>query len=146
MSDYETVYACAVRLLVRREHSSAELLQKLLQRAWPESICYEVLNACQDQGLQSDRRFAEHFVEVKHRAGWGPLYIEYQLKLKKITPSLIDQSVSSISHDDWVMSGQRWLSKRLMTSYYVDKQGFQALLRRGFNQDLIQSILKDRRD
>jgi regulatory protein len=142
MATYAEVYACAIRLLTRREHARAELLRKLLHRKFPVALCQRVVAACKAEGWQDDQRFAQHFTCVKHRAGWGPFYIDSVLQSLKIESSIIETVLASISQKQWIKCGRRWLNKRSYQgqSTLVHQKKQAALYRRGFDSALIAHI------
>ncbi len=60
-----------MRLLARREHSNLELTRKLDKRGFDLAEIGRVLRALSDEGLLSDRRYAEAFARAAYRGGWG---------------------------------------------------------------------------
>lgn len=77
----------AVRLLAAREHSRSELRRKL---SWADSDALEeVLGRLAEQGLQSDARFAEQYVAMRIRRGYGPLRIRAELRERGVGDELI---------------------------------------------------------
>ena len=82
----------ALELLARREHSRRELVGKLAVRfALPAST--PVLLECVDRlavdGYQSDVRFAEVFVRSRRARGYGPIFIEQELRQRGVAAELI---------------------------------------------------------
>lgn len=89
MSDYQEIETTAVRLLTTREHSRKELLGKLTARGYAHEQIEPVLEALAHQGLQSDVRFAEGYIEGRVRKGSGPLRIRAELRERGIEENLI---------------------------------------------------------
>lgn len=81
--------ACALRLLARREHSQAELRTKLSGRNFDAETVAQALQACAEQGLQSDARFTEAYVNMRINHGYGPLRIYGELHQRGIGAELI---------------------------------------------------------
>ncbi len=52
----------ALAMLTRREHSQAELRQKLGELGGESAIIEEILNELSSQNWQNDRRFTEVFI------------------------------------------------------------------------------------
>lgn len=74
-----TAYDAAIRLLARREYSRAELVSRLSAKGYAsEEIC-ACLDALAEKGLQSDARFAEHFLRSRIARGQGPLKVRAEL-------------------------------------------------------------------
>jgi hypothetical protein len=49
--------------LARREHGQAELIKKLAEKGFDRQVAEQAVNKLAAEGLQSDRRFAESFVQ-----------------------------------------------------------------------------------
>lgn len=71
-------------MLARREHSQLELKQKLKQKAFAEDEIAEAINTLVEQGYQSDERFAEAFIRVRHQQGKGPIKIAAELRQRGV--------------------------------------------------------------
>lgn len=52
------------------------------------------------EGLQSDRRYAETYLDSRARKGYGPVRIRQELRERGIADSLIDESLDA-SALDW---------------------------------------------
>lgn len=86
----------ALDLLGRREHSRRELAGKLAARFDLPATAPE-LQACLDQlaadGYQSDERFAEVFVRSRRARGYGPVFIEQELRQRGLPAEVIQAAV-----------------------------------------------------
>ena len=71
--------AAAVNLLAARDHSRRELRRKLARHVSDEAVLDDVMADLEQQGLISDRRFAENYVDQRCRKGFGPLRIRAEL-------------------------------------------------------------------
>ena len=58
-------------MLARREHSAFEVRRKLKQKDLPESEIEEAVERLQQEGLLSDRRFAEAYIHMRAGKGYG---------------------------------------------------------------------------
>ena len=98
----------AMDLLARREHSEQELRQKLKSREYRDEAIDEVVLGLQHDGLQSDERFTESYVNHRFNAGVGPLKIRYELRQKGVSDRLVDEFLEPLS-DQWdeLMTRQR---------------------------------------
>ena len=74
-SSTRTVRAAAMDYLSRREHATDELFQKLLLKEYEADDISETLQHLTDQGLLSDSRFTEEFINLRISRGSGPLKI-----------------------------------------------------------------------
>ena len=66
--------ACALRILTRRDCSTAELTRKLGDRGIVDPLAGEVVARLQEAGYLDDRRFARQWAEsaVRSGRGYGP--------------------------------------------------------------------------
>ena len=135
---------CAVRLLARREHSLAELADKLAQKGYIEEDIQEALATCQRQGLQSDARFAESLCRVRIRQGYGPVRIRQELKSKRVDREHI-KAVLSIDPQHWLDHAMDVWEKKyapLSEASFAEKQKQrQFLLYRGFSMSTITKVV-----
>lgn len=92
------VRIAALNLLAMREHSMQELHEKLVSK-FDSELVDDCLDTLQQQGLQSDERFAEAFVRMRHRQGKGPQRITQELKRKGIIGDVISSSM--LEGEDW---------------------------------------------
>ena len=84
-----TIRVAAMDYLSRREHSSHELFQKLLLKDYEADDISETLQRLTDQGLLSDSRFTEAFINQRINSGSGPLKIHAELRQKGISDAMI---------------------------------------------------------
>ena len=137
--------ACAVRLLARREHSLAELQDKLGQKGYSQEDSKAALARCLRDGLQSDARFAESLTRTRVMQGYGPVKIRQELLAKKVSRELIDD-VLRVEQDNWISHATRVLEKKYASSVdasFAEKQKQkQFLLYRGFSMNLIAQIIR----
>ena len=78
-----------MRLLAMREHTRFELRKKLL-RTHAAADTETVLQHLTAQGLQSDERYTELYVDLRRDKGYGPLHIRRELLEKGVDEALID--------------------------------------------------------
>ena len=81
--------ARALRYLVRREHSRAELARKLAPHAASAAAVEEVLDLLLSNQQQSDLRYAEERVRVLSRK-YGPARIRHDLRAKGIAEEIVE--------------------------------------------------------
>jgi len=86
-----------VRLLASREHSRFELRNKLLRRGYSTDEVEQALDSLVADGLQSDERYAEQYVELRRAKGYGPLRVRAELRERGVADGLIDLIVDE--HD-----------------------------------------------
>ena len=85
-----TIRVAAMDYLSRREHATQELFQKLLAKGEYEADeISEALARLSDQGLLSDERFTEAFINQRINKGHGPLKIRAELRQKGVSDAMI---------------------------------------------------------
>jgi len=111
----QQAYACALRLLVRREHSQRELRFKLERREYDAAVIEAVLAQLLDEGYLSDARFAEVFVRSRHERGVGPLRIRAELRERGVDDPLVEAAFRELGAD-WFAAACRQRDKRFGAS------------------------------
>jgi len=84
-----SIREAAMDYLSRREHASHELSQKLLAKGYESDDVLAALTRLSDQGLLSDERFTEAFINQRINRGSGPLKIRAELRQKGISDAMI---------------------------------------------------------
>ena len=97
--DFATIYNKSLDLLSRREHSTFELIQKLKKRYGSNKHINDVIIRLQESNLLDDQRFAEAYIKVRARKGFGPRRIDAELQQRKVSEAIINQELSII--EDW---------------------------------------------
>ena len=107
-------------LLVRREHSQKELLNKLLIKGWAKDDILAVIDELAQQSWQSDARYAESYARHRIHKGYGPVWIAYELR---------KNGVDAVNLDDIVQqTAGSWMD--LLEQVYSKKYGHDSVLNR----------------
>lgn len=130
--------------LARREHSRAELRTKLLRKFEDESDQIEaVLDRLEDQGLQSDERFAEMWLRSQLAKGRGPMRIIGEARQRGIAERI--ESLMQCQEIDWFEAaldvGQRKFQAGIDRSQQA--KAYRFLAYRGFPSDAIRYALDE---
>ena len=96
--DFATIYNKSLDLLSRREHSAFELIQKLKKRYDSNILINDVIIRLQESNLLDDQRFAEAYIKVRARKGFGPRRIDAELQQRKVSEAIINQELSMIEN------------------------------------------------
>lgn len=138
----------ALGLLARREHSRKELHQKLARKSSPEDTASHTINSVLDslteQGLLSDDRFTEAYVNMRARKGYGPTRIAMELADKGIDADLAQHYLTA--REDWQeLLVQAWRKKyRSPPSEYKEKaRQMRFLQSRGFSVEAIKGLFEN---
>lgn len=79
----------AMNLLALREHSKKELKDKLMRKYTQQELIDTVIARLVEQGLQSDERFAEAFINMRQNQGKGSVIIKMELRERGIASPLL---------------------------------------------------------
>ncbi len=107
----QTVRNGAIRLLARREHSRAELRNKLLLRSHPLGMINTVIEQLAERGLQSDVRFAESYTRMRIRRGYGGNKIRAELLSRDVPREIIEQALAE-TDECWIENATHVLQKK----------------------------------
>ena len=139
-----SIWDTALGLLARREHSRLELAGKLKAREFSLTEIEALLDKLQQEGLQSDARFAEGYVYSRMRRGYGPLRIRQELQARGVTASLLDAHVD-FSDPNWLQVAREEYAKKfgatLGMSLKERAKRMRYLQNRGFTSDIIKQTL-----
>ena len=135
----------AMDLLARREHSAQELRRKLEARAFDDDEIAQAMAELQRDGLQSDDRFAEAFVQQRFNAGMGPLKITHELRQKGIDEALAEEYLSAFA-DLWQESMTRERTRRfgepIPRDYAARMKQARFLQNRGFSPESVMRLFR----
>jgi len=144
--DVLSIEMTAVKLLAAREHSVHELRNKLSSRFSDAELVERVLLDLQRRNLLSDQRFAEQYVNMRTRKGYGPLRIRAELAERGIEGEVIEACLDS-SPSEWAGTMREVARQRFGETIAHDRneQARRArfLSYRGFPESLIRSYLWD---
>lgn len=152
-----TIRFSAMNLLAMREHSVAELTQKLQKKFGNPVLldnrelfnCHECIAATiaklTAEGLQSDARFTEAFVTMRQRQGKGPLLIRMELQDRGIDNEMV-AAFMDVSDQIWNQIAEKVFIKKFGDQIGQDIKKMSKQIRfltsRGFSPAHIQSALK----
>ena len=88
-----------MHLLSRREHTRKEINNKLKKKAEDPSLLNTVLDALEEEHLQSDERFMESYTRMRAKRGYGPVRIKQELREKGVGADDIVQVINSPEYD-----------------------------------------------
>ena len=87
----------ALSLLARREYGVEELARRLAAKGVDPALAGEVVGALAQDGLASDRRFAESYARSRLDRGWGPLAIERDLRQRGLADGVIEEALAPLA-------------------------------------------------
>ncbi len=135
----------AMDFLARREYGRAELVRKLADKGYARSVVEDEIAALSNEGLQSDTRFAESFVQSRINQGKGPVRIRADLSQRGIRDGVIEGAIEE-SGCDWFDLAVRERVKKFGVEpprdFREKARQMRFLQYRGFEQDHIQSAFQ----
>ena len=133
--------ARALRHLVRREHSRAELERKLSPHAESAAAIEAVLDLLLSKKQQSDERFAEERARSLSRK-YGPAKIRQDLKARGIADDIVDR-ISTEGEAERAGAILRRKYREPANTREERAKRARFLQGRGFSYEVIRSVLKE---
>jgi regulatory protein len=98
--EFEAAKSCSMRYLGRRDHTSAEIRQKLKKKGFSESITDKLIDELFQKNYLNDEDFAIKFcTEKANLYQWGPEKIKSALFQKGIHREIIQKSIKKIEEN-----------------------------------------------
>ena len=139
---FATVYNKALDIVSRREHSEKEIKNKLLEKFDAPEIIEQVVLKLIENNLINDVRFAEMYVPIRKRKGFGPKKIQFELMARGI-----DDSISSLvitEEGSWKEAAQKAFNKKFKngaSQEFKERNKQKTFLQnRGFSFEEIDSV------
>ena len=139
---FATVYNKALDIVSRREHSEKEIKNKLLEKFDAPEIIEQVVLKLIENNLINDVRFAEMYVLIRKRKGFGPKKIQFELMARGI-----DDSISSLvitEEGSWKEAALKAFNKKFKngaSQEFKERNKQKTFLQnRGFSFEEIESV------
>ncbi len=136
----------AMNWLARREHSLAELRDKLASREFEPATIEETIAALAREGLVSDERFAESFIAARMRKGQGPVRIRAELKKRGVAAAMVQQHIDQAGRDWFALAAdvrRKKFGEQLPAEYKDKAKQMRFLEYRGFDGEQIRAAVGD---
>ncbi len=98
-SDPRAARKKAMDLLARREHAAGELMHKLEKAGFERNAAEAAVAGLTRDGLQSDERYVEAFVQSRVRRGKGPVRIRAELRERGAATAAIEAALAAADAD-----------------------------------------------
>ena len=135
--------------LARREYGQTELIRKLADKGYERDAAAQAVVQLTEEGLQSDERFAESFVQSRINQGKGPVRIRLELKERGIAPGVTDDALTR-ARQDWYQLARavrvRKFGRKLPGEFKEKARQMRFLQYRGFEQEQIRSAVQSHGD
>ncbi|MGI9205101.1 MAG: regulatory protein RecX [Woeseiaceae bacterium] len=134
----------AMDYLARREYGHDELIAKLTKAGYAADVTADVVSVLRDDGLQSDQRFSESFVQSRVNQGKGPVRIRQELAERGIRSGDVSDALENAGAD-WYAIALEIRRKKfgfdLPADFKEKARQMRFLQYRGFEQDHIQAAI-----
>ena len=146
---YKAALSKAMALCSQREYCSGDIRVKLGLWGVGERDAEKILTCLINENFLNERRYAEAFVKDKFRYNkWGKIKIRANLRMKKITPEIINSALDSIDKDLYRKTLEDLLtvhrkSVKGKNQYDIKGKLLRYGLSKGFEGDLLYDILSD---
>jgi len=130
--------------LARREYGQTELIRKLADKGFDRDVAANAVAQLTEDGLQSDERFSESFVQSRINQGKGPVRIRIDLGQKGIGDSIVEVALEEADPDWRALAREQRIKKfgpDLPTDFKEKARQMRFLQYRGFEQGHIQAAV-----
>lgn len=133
-------------LLARREHGRVELTRKLRQRGACPDMIDAALDRLTEEGLLSEQRYLESFINYRARSGYGPVRIREELSQRGLQRRDIEQALRECGFDWQRQLQEVWQRKYgcLPTAPKERAQQTRFLCYRGYSMEMVGRLLNGR--
>jgi len=132
----------AMDFLARREYGQTELIKKLAGKGYDRAIAQQAVVNLTAEGLQSDQRFTDSFVQSRVNQGKGPVRVRVDLGQRGIGDAAIECALGKASTDWYELARHtriRKFGKAQPADFKAKAKQMRFLQYRGFESDHIQA-------
>ena len=136
----------AMDYLARREYGRAELARKLESAGFDPDITGDAVARLADEGLQSDARYVEAFVQSRVNQGKGPERIRVELRERRLDDATIEQGLDEAGVDWRDLAAevrQKKFGKAMPSDFAGKAKQMRFLQYRGFESDQVQAAVSE---
>jgi len=134
--------ARALRYLVRREHSRAELARKLAPHAESPQAVEAVLDLLLSRKQLSDERFAQERARSLSRK-YGAAHIRHDLKSRGVSDEISEKVSTGLNELERAKAILQRKYREPVTTREEHAKRARFLQGRGFSYEIIRSVLKE---
>ncbi|MFN5345935.1 MAG: regulatory protein RecX [Bacteroidota bacterium] len=141
-------YSKITKWCAYQERAQQEVRDKLYDFGLHKEEVEQLLTRIISEGFVNEERFAISFANGKlNQLGWGRVKIRYALKAKKVSDYCIKKAINSLDENKYIQILEDAFHKRnkMEKEKHPLKRKYKLmsyLASRGFEQDLIASIIK----
>ncbi len=144
MNNAARVRVQALKFLSRREYSTRQMVDKLVGKGADQEVAQSVVAELTDAGIMSDERFAQAWLRVRTRQGYGPQKIEYELKRSGVAEHIVHACLNA-NDPIWIQQlnevVERKYGNQVADSFKEWARRANQLRNRGFTATQIERVL-----
>ncbi|MGP5328715.1 recombination regulator RecX [Pseudomonas helleri] len=141
------VRRAAMDLLARREHGRVELTRKLRQRGACPDMIDIALDRLTEEGLLSESRYLESYINYRAGSGYGPLRVREELGQRGLSRGDIEEALRESGFNWQEQLEDTWRRKfagKLPEDAKERARQGRFLSYRGYTMDMIGRVLSGR--
>jgi regulatory protein len=139
---FASVYNKALDIISRREHSDKEIKNKLLKKFNTPELIDEVILKLIENNFINNFRYAQMYVHVRKRKGFGPKKIQFELMTRGIDDSISSTAITE--EGSWKEAAQKVFNKKFQngaSNEFKERNKQKSFLQnRGFSFEEIDSV------
>jgi len=140
----EMAYQRALKFIIYRERTQAEVEQNLRQHKIPDEIITEVISRLQRSHLLDDRRFAQNWTE--NRSEFRPRSrraLTFELRQRGLSGEVIEETLAQVNDDTLAYQAAIKKAQRLINLEWPEfrQKMYTFLARRGFGYETSASAV-----
>lgn len=140
---YRHALKSAIKILSIREHSTAELTQKLTQRGYTEDVIQRVIMDCRQRDYVDDRRAADQLLASMKRRGFGIHRIRSEFLRRGLPGDWVEFDPAEESSMALRVALKKWKSLQRETEPSKRRLRLIRFLRsRGFSEGVLIEAMK----
>jgi len=131
-----------------QERSHQEVRDKLYTYELKPTEVEEIISSLIENNFLNEERFAIAYANGKLRMkGWGKIKIKHGLKIKRVSPQIIDIALRKIDGDDYIQKLRNTLERKKdllkeSNDFKLHHKLIQFALGKGYELDIITDVLK----
>ncbi|HHU90404.1 MAG TPA: regulatory protein RecX [Clostridiaceae bacterium] len=137
----------AVRYLTYKDRSEYEILKKLVDAGYDESVAQNAVNELKTIGYLDDTRFAMKYLSERIRTkALSKKTLGYELKNKGLEKEIIERALSEFEINDYEVAlreGKRKFGKYDINDKKIQQKVYRFLLHRGFSYEIADKVVRE---
>ncbi|WP_138493908.1 regulatory protein RecX [Paenibacillus pinistramenti] len=145
----QQAYAAGLGFLGRKPRTKYEMLARLKEKGWEETVAEQTAERLEQEGYINDAQYAREWTQQRLESrGKGKMWIRQELRQKGISKPHIEAALNQVNEDAELESARMLAQKRWERSAGEEegarKRKIAAfLLRRGYSGSIVSSVVRN---